>query len=74
MSAIIATPALREMLLALRNGEIRRATVARAECAEEFLLLSDEDQRALRYWLGNGRPHQGDSGVVKRLLAQLFPR
>lgn len=54
-----AKESLRGMLVALLRGEIRRATLARSEAAEEFLLLTADEQKILRFWLGNGHLRRG---------------
>lgn len=72
MSAI-ATPALRDMLLYLMKSEIRLATVARAEAADEFLRLDQMAQRALTFWLNNKKPGPGGKNIVRQLLDEHFP-
>lgn len=78
MSAI-ATPALRDLLVALlgvcNHQTGRKAVVARAMAADEFLLLREEDRKVLNQWLGNFRkPPAGCRQVAQRLLREHFPR
>ena len=72
MSAI-ATPEFRQLLKHLLNGNIRQATVSRAEAADEFLLLSEEDQKLINAWLLSRQPPAKGRQAIHRLLDEHFP-